>query len=84
MKTTSFILCPICKEEIPRTSRFCPECGENLYHCIICSKTIQKHEEIKICPNCHTRFHSEHISVKLRESESCPNCSSHIKEVDLL
>ena len=84
MRTTSTILCPECKEEIPRTSRFCPECGSSLNHCIICSKTIQKHEEIKICPLCHTRFHSDHIIAKLKETETCPNCTGHVKEIDLI
>ena len=84
MRSTTFILCPECKEEIPRNSRFCPECATSLNHSIICSKTIQKHEEIDICHLCHTRFHLEHIISKLNETETCPNCSNHVKEIDLV
>ncbi len=84
MKTASFTLCPDCKEDIPRSSRFCPECGSSLNYCIICSKTIEKHEEIQICPKCHARFHSNHIIAKLKENETCPNCSNHVKEVELI
>lgn len=84
MRTTTFTLCPECKEEIPRSSRFCPECGSSLNHCLICNKEIQKHEEIKICPSCHTRFHSEHIIATLKEKEFCPNCSAHVKETQLI
>ena len=83
MKSDQSIICPDCKENIPKKSKFCPECGSALNTCPICQKQILKHENLAKCPYCEAKFHLEHILNLLKTSNLCPNCKKAIKETQL-
>lgn len=47
--------------------------------CCICRREITRNEDTIICPDCHTIYHSKHLSLWLKIRKKCPICKNIIK-----
>lgn len=67
--------CPNCKSPMPKSKRFCPDCGTDTTHkekdntMITCSKCgAAYHNTMKFCPHCGDQYNA------------CPKCGADLKE----
>lgn len=75
--------CPNCHNSIPKTSSFCPDCGEKLLKCLIC-QTILTDATIGTCPHCNTKFHLNHLKEAIKVYGQCPKCKNNLKEFEIV
>jgi len=87
--TAPLIICPNCHQQVPSTSKFCPNCGAAMAVAptamIICPKcNAQVPPTSKFCPECGWKIVQTAKCPKCGEEVSagakfCPNCGEKLK-----
>lgn len=71
------IICPICSQKNPNTSRICKNCFNEFLTCLICKRSISS-EDQAFCPFCGASYHRIEFLEWLKVKAYCINCKKRL------
>jgi hypothetical protein len=77
------ISCLSCTATIHFDAKKCPECGEKVVKCPICTVPLQFGDDFVKCPHCKTFAHRDHLLEWIKIKGICPMCRKPLTDIDI-